>query len=129
MRKYPAFSLAVFALTCFLLSPALAGGPDEDLQAIKKAVKENPNYEKGKEAQWFKVLVTDNKTERDIVRITVPLCLVEMFLGCVKDTKIKTHERSAEVDLRAVFNELKARGPIALIEIHEEDTTVKVWLE
>jgi len=128
MRKHAALLLTVLALVYFL-SPIFAGGFDDDLQAIKKAVKENPNYEAGKEAQWFKVLVTDNKTNKDVVRITVPLCLVEMFLGCTKDTKIKCHEREAELDLRAVFKKLKALGPMALMEVHEEDQTVKVWLE
>jgi hypothetical protein len=128
MKKYAGSALAVLALI-YLLSPVFAGGADDDLRVIKKAVKENPHYETGKEVQWFKVLVTDNKTNRDVMKVAVPLCLVEIFLGCAKDTKIKTHQGDAEIDLRAVFKELKARGPMALIEIHDDDATVKIWLE
>jgi len=128
MKKYVLLAAAVVAVI-FIFSGALAADGNDDLQAIKKAVKENPNYEAGREVQWFKVLVTDNKTNKDTVKITVPLCLVEVFLSCAEDTKIKAHEGDAEVDLRAAFKELKAKGPLALIEIKEDDTTVKIWLE
>jgi len=128
MKKYFGLALAVLALI-YLLTPVFAGGADDDLRVIKRAVKKNPHYETGKEAQWFKVLVTDSKTNKDMMKITMPLCLVEIFFSCAKDTKIKTHQGDAEIDLRAVFKELKARGPIALIEIHDDDETVKIWLE
>jgi hypothetical protein len=128
MKKYAVLALVVVALT-FLLSPVLLADSNDDLQAIKKAVKENPNYEAGKEVKWLKILVTDNKTNKDKVKVTLPLSIVEIFLNCADDKHMKIAEGETDIDLQAVFKELKALGPLALIEINEEDETVKIWLE
>lgn len=128
MKKCAVLALAVIVLT-FLLSPILLADSKDDLQAIKKAVKENPGYEAGKEVKWFKILVTDNKTNKDKVKVTLPISVVEIFLSCVGDKHMKIHDGDCDIDLQAVFKELKALGPMALIEVYEDDETVKIWLE
>jgi len=128
MKKTSAL-LLVAGLITFLLTPCLIADSRDDLQAIKKAVKENPAYEVGKEVKWFKVLVTDNKTGKDKVKVTLPLAVVELFFRCAEDRHWRVRESGFDIDLAAVFKELKAMGPMALIEIYETDETVKIWLE
>jgi len=128
MKKTSAL-LLVAGLITFLLTPCLIADSRDDLQAIKKAVKENPAYEVGKAVKWFKVLVTDNKTGKDKVKVTLPLAVVELFFRCAEDRHWRVRESGFDIDLAAVFKELKSMGPMALIEIYETDETVKIWLE
>jgi hypothetical protein len=128
MKKMAVLALIILALA-FLLTPFLQADGNDDLQAIKKAVKENPNYEAGKEVKWFKILVTDNKTNKDKVKVTLPISVVEIFLNCADGKSMKIHKGDCKIDLRAVFKELKALGPMALIEVNEDSETVKIWFE
>jgi len=128
MKKAAILVLVVFVLTIILASFLLAQSRD-DYQTIKKAVKKNPNYEAGKEVKWFKVLVTDNKTKKEKVRVTLPISLVELFLECTREKHLKINRDECDIDLKEVFKELKKLGPVALIEVVDEEETVKVWLE
>jgi len=128
MKKGICLIAAVFVLTVFLGNFSSADTND-DIQAIKKAVKDNPNYEPGKEVKWFKVLVTDNKTNKDKVRITLPISLVEVFVKCAENKHLKLNREDCDIDLQAMLAELKKVGPMAIIEVYEDDETVKVWLE
>ena len=128
MKKVASLVLIFFVLGVFLPNLLLADSKDE-IQAIKKAVKKNPDYKAGEEVKWFKVLVTDNKTKKDKVRITLPIFLIETLLKCVDedDLKIDTHE--CDIDLKELLAELKRLGPTVLIEVIEDDETVKIWFE
>ncbi len=63
MKRTAIAVLAVLTLALVAVPAARAERGDE-FQAIQKAVKQNPAYEPGKEAQWFKVLITDQKTRQ-----------------------------------------------------------------
>jgi hypothetical protein len=128
MKKATFLAFAAFALALALGGIALAEGHD-DIQAIKKAVKENPNYEPGKEVKWFKVLVTDNKAGKDKVRITLPISLVEAFVKCADNKHLRLDKGECDIDFDELLTELKKVGPMAIVEIYEDDETVKVWLE
>ncbi len=128
MKKAAILFLIVFALIVVLINFLLAGGTD-DYQVIKKAVKENPNYKPGKEAKWFKVLVTDSETNKVRVKVTLPISVIEIFLECAGDKHLKIDHDDCEIDLKEVFKELKELGPMALIEVQEDDEIVKIWLE
>ena len=128
--KKTSTAILVVMTVAFLLGPYfLRADSRDDLQAIKKAVKENPAYEAGKDVKWFKILVTDNKTGKDKVKVTMPIAIVEIFLRCADDKHLRMKESGCDIDLAAVFKELKAMGPMALIEVYEDDETVKIWLE
>jgi hypothetical protein len=128
--KKTSTAILVVMTAVFLLGPYfLLADSRDDLQAIKKAVKENPAYEAGKDVKWFKILVTDNKTGKDKVKVTMPIAIVEIFLRCADDKHLRIRESDCDIDLAAVFKELKAMGPMALIEVYEDDETVKIWLE
>jgi hypothetical protein len=124
-------TIAVLAVLAVALvgAPFARAGRTDDFQAIQKAVKQNPAYEPGKEAQWFKVLITDTKTGKDKVRITLPLSLIELLVSCSDDKPMKLNEGKYDVDLKTLFAELKKVGPMALIEIMDEGALIKVWLE
>ncbi len=128
MRKIAIIVLIVFIFTFLLVDLTLAKNED-DLQAIKKAVKKNPSYKAGKEVKWFKLLVTDNETKKDKVKITVPISLIEFFINCANDKHMKIDRDDCEIDLKELFKELKKLGPTVFIEVVEDGETVKVWLE
>lgn len=128
MKKVAIIVLIVFVFTFLLVNLATAKNED-DLQAIKKAVKKNPEYEAGKEVKWFKVLVTDNRTKKDKVKITLPISLIEYFIKCAHDKHLKVNRDECEIDLKELFKELKKLGPTVFIEVVEDDETVKVWFE
>lgn len=127
MRKAAIFVLVLVILN-FLLANFVLAESGDDYQAIKKAVKKNPQYKKGKEVKWFKILVKDNRTKKDKVSVTVPICLVELFLKCAEDRHLRI-EDECDIDVEKLFKELKELGPMSLIEVYEEDVTVKIWLE
>ena len=128
MKRTAVMTIAIIACIFALGSFVRAEGPD-DIQAIKKAVKENPAYEPGKEVKWFKVLVTDNKAGKDKVRITLPISLVETFVKCAGDDHVKLDGGRTDIDFGKLLEELKKVGPMAIVEVYEEDETIKVWLE
>lgn len=121
--------LFVGMIAACLTMPSLAADSRDDYQVIKKAVKDNPGPEAGKEVKWFKLLVTDNRTKKDKVRLTLPVSLVEVFIKCADHKRMKIHREECDIDIAKIFNELKQLGPLAIIEIYEDDETVKVWLE
>ena len=128
MKKLIVSFLAVVLLTGWAESLA-AAGTQNDFQAVKKAVKENPSYESGKDVKWFKVLVTDARTNKDKVRITLPISLVEVFVRCAENKHVRMNRHDLDIDIGELFAELKKLGPMALIEVFEDDEIVKVWLE
>jgi len=128
MKKFQVLALVALAIALLLATFVLAESRD-DIQAVKKAVKDNPNYEAGKEVKWFKLLVTDNKTNKDKVRITLPISLVEVLIKCAESRHMKIHGEECDIDLKELFKQLKEVGPMAIIEVYEDDETVKVWLE
>jgi hypothetical protein len=119
--------LSVFCLG-ILAAPAAAANHN-DFKAIQKAVKKNPTYEPGREAKWLKILITDKRDKGERVNITLPLSLVELVLGCTDSRHFKVDDGDCEIDLKAIFKDLKKAGPAALIEIRGEDGLIKVWLE
>ncbi len=128
MKKLIVSFLAVVMLTGLAASLA-AAGIQNDFQAVKKAVKENPVFESGKDVKWFKVLVTDAKTNKDKVRITLPISLVEVFVKYAENKHVRMNRQDLDIDIGGLFAELKKLGPMALIEVYEENEIVKVWLE
>jgi hypothetical protein len=116
--------VAMFALSAFGMSV-----PRDEFQTIKKAVKENPEAVSGREAKWFKILVTDTKTGKETVKVTLPISVFDIISDCVDLKNVKVDDWNCKVDLRALFKELKAAGPMMFIEVQEKDEIVKIWLE
>lgn len=128
MKKVAILVLITIVIS-FLVVGILLAERNDDIQAIKKAVKKNPAYKAGNEVKWFKVLVTDNRTKKDKVRITLPVSLIEFFIKCTDDKHLRINRDECDIDLKELFAELKKLGPTVLIEVHEDEETVKVWFE
>ena len=128
MKKVASLALILFVLGVILPGFLLADSKD-DIKTIKKAVKKNPEYKAGEEVKWFKLLITDNKTKKDRIKITLPISLIEILLECVDEEELKIDEDECEIDLKELFAELKRLGPAVLIEITEDDETIKIWFE
>ncbi|MEA3420282.1 MAG: hypothetical protein U9Q97_01235 [Acidobacteriota bacterium] len=128
MKKITASVLAVMVLS-FVSMSFLSAEDTSTIQAIKKAVKENPRYNAGSEVKWFKVLITDTRTKKDKVKITLPILLIELIAKHSNEKNLKVNRDEYDIDLKELLAELKKLGPMALVEICEDDELVKVWLE
>lgn len=128
MKKIAILILVIVALVFFMTS-VLFSDSRSDIQTIKKAVKQNPAYQSGKEAKLFKVLITDNVTKKEKVNITLPVSVIEAFVKCTDSKRLKVRGDECDIDLKELFQELKKLGPTSLIELYEDETTIKVWLE
>ncbi|MDI6849008.1 MAG: hypothetical protein QME69_04355 [Candidatus Saccharicenans sp.] len=121
--------VTTLVLSLLLLASNLAAGDRDDYQVIKKAVQETSKVEPVKEVKWFKVLVTDTRTGKEKVKITMPISLVEIFARCADNKEVRLGRDGCTLNLPELLAELKKVGPLAIIEVNEEDETVKVWLE
>jgi len=128
MKRLTILGLAVVLLVGFAGQLALAQDKG-DFQALKKAVKENPNVTPGQDVKWFKILVQDANTNKDTVRVTLPISLVEVFVRCAENKRVRMKEHDVDLDIGEVFAELKKLGPMSLIEVYEKDQIIKIWLE
>ncbi|MFC2169160.1 hypothetical protein ACFLRM_01155 [Acidobacteriota bacterium] len=128
MKRITVTFLMVLFLGFFLMNGLTADSRD-DIQSIKKAVKKNAAYKAGSEVKWFKVLVTDNVTKKDKVKITLPISVVDLLVKSSHNHDLKIDRDDCDIDLKELLAELKDLGPMVLIEVYEEDETVKVWLE
>jgi hypothetical protein len=100
-----------------------------DLAAIKRAVAENPAPETAPAAKWFKVLVIDARTNKEKVKITLPISLVEIFVKSARNSHVRMRRHDVDIDIAELWSELKKIGPMTFIEIAEGDEIVKVWIE
>lgn len=119
----------VFVMVFSLSFSGWVWGEDDDLQAIKKAVKENPRYSAQSEIKWIKLTVTDLKTNKEKVKIKFPIIIFEIIMEAADGKKMNVDCDNFDVDIRALFYELKKLGPMSLIEISSEDELFKIWLE
>jgi hypothetical protein len=126
VKRWAALAAAVVVFV-YLAAPVLAGGHEDDLKVIKKAVKGAHTCESGRAVKWFKVLVTDNKSGTNIVKVTLPISLAKLFAHCAKDKHI--HVDKADIDIAAALRDLEDMSPMTLLEIVDDDATVKIWLE
>lgn len=127
--KKAAILIVVIILLSLLLATALVADSSDDIQVIKKAVKKNPAYKSGKEVMWFKLLITDNRTKKDKVRMTLPVAVVEYFLKCTEGKHMRIKRDDCDVNLIDLFQDLKKLGPMSVMEIYEDGVTLKVWFE
>jgi hypothetical protein len=129
MKKILLIAVVALVVAMFSLSAFGMSVPRDEFQTIKKAVKENPEAVPGREAKWFKILVTDAKTGKATVKVTLPISVFDIVSNCVDLQNVKVDDWKCKVDLRALFKELKTAGPMMFIEVQEEDEIVKIWLE
>jgi hypothetical protein len=124
-------ALVILAAMCLgvLAAPVPAAAKDNDFKVIQKAVKRNPAYERGRKARYLKILIVDLRHREERVSVTLPLSLVELILGRTDSRHFKVDGGDCEIDLKALYKDLKKNGPARLIELRGEDGLIKIWLE
>lgn len=116
-------------LMVFVLAATLAAAAADDYKVIKNAVSGPAASKAGqKSLQWFKILVTGKDGAQEKVKITLPVSLVEMMLSACPEKKFNV-EHGCEIDIQRIWNDLKAAGPLSLVEVEDHGETVKIWLE
>jgi hypothetical protein len=113
-----------------VLASGLFASSADDYKVIQNAV-HNPAAAKAgqKGVQWFKIVVTSKDGKGDNVKITLPISLVEIMMNACPDKEFRV-DGDCHIDLRRVWKDLIAAGPMTLVEVEEEDgETVKIWLE
>jgi len=154
MKQWAAVMVALgLAVTA---GAGLAASGEDDLAIVKKAVA-SPNPARaraagaaasahattsesrvvaqavrtGREPQWFKVRVVDRGTGRKKVTINLPLSLVRALGDDTIDWGCRNGEGDREkchsVRLSEVLRSLEAGQE--LVEIEDDEATVKVWVE
>jgi hypothetical protein len=113
----------------FVLAAGLFATAADDYKVIKNAVKSPEASGAGqKSVQWFKILVTGKDGDHEKVKITLPVSLVEIMINACPEKKFNV-DQGCQIDIRKVWNDLKAAGPLALVEVDDHGETVKIWLE
>jgi hypothetical protein len=128
MKKISVWTtVALLLIVC--AAPLARAERKDDLRAIKKAVMENPAYEPGKQVKWFKLLVTDARTKEEKVRLSLPIAILDIVFKCVDDKHFRFDRQDCDIDVAALFAELKKAGPMSLIEVQDKHEIVKIWFE
>ena len=127
--------LVVLAVAALAAPADAASSADEDLAIVKKATSSNgvqavpaeaPPRSKGDEPQWFRVRIVEKGKKKATVKVNLPLALVHAFgddvplPGCGKD-------RGRHLTVGEVLKALDTGE--SLVEIQDEDATVRVWVE
>lgn len=120
-------------LTVLLISFVMVAGifaeAADDYKVIKNAVK-SPESSRASQTgvKWFKILVVGKDGDHEKVKITLPVSLVEIMINACPEKRFKI-DHGCQIDIRKVWNDLKAAGPLALVEVEDHGETVKIWFE
>lgn len=113
----------------FVMAAGLSASAADDYKVIKNAVKSPVTSRAGQRSvQWFKILVVDKNGDQEKVKITLPVSLVEVMINACPEKKFNV-DHGCHIDLQKIWNDLKAAGPLALVEVEDHGETVKIWLE
>jgi len=126
MKRIAIWALAGLLAVTFVV-PAAASDNRQDLKVIKRAIRENPDYRAGREATRFNLEIKERGFHRDKLRLTVPLALFDLFFLCADNERVRLDD--CEVDVRALYEELRKAGPGVLLELQGNHGSLKVWLD
>ncbi len=128
--KKTATALLIVLAAAFLASPSLASEKNrKELSIIRTAVADAPAPEPASRPRWFKLVVTDDRCHRDVVKLSLPIGLCELFLNMGHDTKVNLDHHLSEIDLNEIWSELKHSALRTVIEVSSGKETVKIWFE
>jgi len=127
--KKKLLGVGLVAAVLFFSLATWTAASNSDYQVIKRAVNDEGSARPtgGKEAAVLKIEVKDSDSGKIKVKVSVPLSLVELFAAC--DHHHEWAGDHCDIDLPRVLAELKKAGPQALVEVTEDDESVRIWLE
>jgi len=112
-------------------TPSPQAAPAVPPVAAAPAAEATPRVRAGREPQWFKVRVVERGTGRKKVTINLPLSLVRALGDDTIDWGCRSvdgdRDRCHTVRLSEVLRSLETGQE--LVEIEDEEATVKVWVE
>jgi len=135
---------AALFLVGAIASPALADRTDDDLAAVRKAVRDTPSARAGarppaedpapaarpsartSEARWFRVRIVEKAGKRGRVSVNLPLGLVR---AVGEDWPIHDgrHSGGKSITFGEILRSLDAGQ--SLVEIEDDEATVRVWVD
>lgn len=121
--------LVTVLVAAFVLAAAMPviGDSAEDYKIIKKAVK---GKKSGGDIAWFRLEVKDKKKNEVTVKLKVPFSLVDMLSESMdEDICIGDKGEKKKLNIKKLIKELKKSGPTTLLEVTDEDVTVRIWFE
>jgi hypothetical protein len=128
--KKTATALLLVLVAAWVAAPLSAVEKNRgELTVIRKAVMDAPVSERDAKPRWFKLVVTDDRCHKDVVKISLPIGLCELFLNKCHDTKVRLDHRLSEIDLDDIWSELKRSALRTVIEVSSGKETVKIWFE
>ena len=123
--------------------PVLAGGAEDDLAVVKKAVgSEAPapakgeapkaratEPRKGDEPRWLKLRIEDRSQKKAKVSVNLPLDLVRALDEDGEDLPLDLghHDKRSKIRLGDVLRALRTGQEFVTIE--DEESTVRIWVE
>jgi hypothetical protein len=125
-----------------LAAPATADGAADDLAAVKKAVASTQEARplpeatprpapprRGAEPQWLRVRIQEKGESEARVKVNLPLSLVRA-IGDDLPLRECGKRRDDGAKMRTLGDVLRALDSgQSLVEIEDEDTTIRVWVE
>ncbi len=116
-------------LVGFAMAAGLYATAADDYKVIKNAVKSPETSKAGRQSvQWFKIVVVGKDGDKENVKITLPISLVEIMLNACPEKEFDI-DHGCHIDIKKVWNDLKAAGPLSLVEVEDHGESVKIWLE
>jgi hypothetical protein len=126
--------MLVLALAGLATSPAVGSSADEDLAVVKKATASGPDQavtaeasprSRADEPKWFRVRIVEKGKKKARVKVNLPLALVHALgddvpvPGCGK--------RDRHLTIGEVLRSLDTGE--SLVEIEDDEATVRIWVE
>jgi len=123
--------IAVIAVAAVFAGGAFAApSSNNEWQVVKRAAQNDaPRAAVRGEAKWFKILITDRHDKGEEVRITLPLGLIKGIACLASDKHVRCNGRDLDFDFAEILDQLEKAGPLALVEIGDDDGMIKVWIE
>jgi hypothetical protein len=115
-------------LVVLALATGLYAGRNDDYKVIKNALHGVADGGGRQPLRWLKIEVTGRRGTDERVKLTLPVSLMEMIIRACPDKKFSV-DRGCEIDIQRVWNDLKAAGPLALVEVEDRGESVRIWLE
>ena len=110
------------------LALGLHAGRNDDYKVIKNALHGVADGGGRQPLRWLKIEVTGRDGAGERVKLTLPVSLMEMIIRACPEKKFSV-DRGCDIDIQRVWSDLKAAGPLALVEVEDSGETVKIWLE
>ena len=126
--------MLVLALAGLATPSVASGSADEDLAVVKKATAsgngqtvtaEAPPRSRADEPEWFRVRIVEKGKKKATVKVNLPLALVHALGDDVAVPGCGGRDR--RLTIGEVLRSLDTGE--SLVEIEDDDATVRVWVE